>query len=281
MNAPIEPAIVYGLSNEDYHRKARGVSKSALDKIARSPAHYYAAYLDPAAPPWPDPTPAMRAGTLAHCATLEPAEFDARYVVSPEGIDRRTKAGKEAWEEFQASAAGREIIGAEERAKAFAQAASVLRLPDVAEAMETGHAEVSMFWTDCETGLACKCRPDWIHSCGDAGVILLDLKTTKDASPREFAKSVANYRYHVQAAFYSDGFEAATGRKVLAFIFAAVEGDYPYQAAAYMLDEAAMQAGRAEYRRNLRTLAECRTTNEWPGYSSAIEMLSLPAWALK
>lgn len=289
----MEPGVYYDISNEQYHRECRGVSKSALDQIAKSPAHYFAKYLDPNAPPPKEPTAAMITGTLAHCAILEPTEFDKRYVVVPDDAPRKpTDAQRNAkkpsddtvsaiawWDSFAASSEGKEIITAEQRSIAFAQAESVRRLPDVAEALSNGRPEVSAFWIDEATGRLCKCRPDWIYDCGDAGVVLIDVKTTVDASTREFARSIANFRYDVQDAWYRDGFAKASGRDVLAFVFVAVEKEYPYLASAMMLDERGVESGRIKYRRDLDLFAECKRSGIWPGYSTAIESVSLPKWA--
>lgn len=292
--AAIEPGLYFDISNEAYH-SGPGVSKSALDKIARSPAHYFAHYLDPKRPPPSDPTPAMLTGTLAHCAILEPAEFDKRYVVVPADAPRKpTEAQRNAkkpsddtlaaiawWDSFAAANGDKLVIDAEQRAKAFAQSEALRRLPDLAEAFGKGFAEASAYWIDEATGLLCKCRPDWVYDCGDAGVVLVDVKTTTDASPREFQRSVAKWRYHVQAAWYSDGFEKATGRTVLAFVFAAVDNEWPHMPSAMMLDYVSITEGRNLYRRDLDRLAGCMAANEWPGYSQAIETISIPTWAFQ
>jgi hypothetical protein len=270
------PGIYYDLSNQDYHSGA-GISKSGLDAIAKSPAHYFAKYLDPSRPPPSDPTPSMFNGTLAHCAILERDQFEKRYLVRPEGIDLRTKDGK-AW----AASVPPEltIITAEQQARAFAQAEAIQRLPDVAEAFANGRSEVSAFWTDKETGVLCKCRPDFVHEASADGVILFDLKTTQDASPAEFGRSVAKWRYHVQTALYSDGYRQATGKDVLAYVFVAVESDWPHFCSAVMLDQLADAEGAALYRRNLNTYAACLQSGSWPGYSTAIETIALPPWAI-
>ena len=41
--------------------------------------------------------------------------------------------------------------------------------------------------------------------------LIIDLKSTVDASPKGFQRSVANYRYHVQSSHYLDVVEMATG----------------------------------------------------------------------
>ncbi|HSW53299.1 MAG TPA: PD-(D/E)XK nuclease-like domain-containing protein [Sulfuricaulis sp.] len=262
------------LTNAEYHASP-GISKSGLDLIAKSPAHYFARYLDPQRPPAPEATHAQLAGTLAHCAILEPAEFSRRYAIGPD----TTRAAK-AWKEFEASLpAGMIAIKAEDHARAFAQAESLRRLPDIAEALSRGAPEVSVFWRDAETGVLCKCRPDWSHDCGDAGVVLVDVKTCGSASPSEFVREAARHRYHVQAAWYSDGFTEATGRDVLGFLLAAVESEYPFAAAPIMLDAESIDQGRREYRRNLDTYAACVASGEWPGYGAGVHLVTLPKWA--
>ena len=93
------------LENADYHRH-HAVSKSHLDQVARSPLHYWARYVDPNRVE-PEPTPAMTIGTALHSHVLELDTWDQRYVVMPEGIDRRTKAGKAEWEAFSVASSGR------------------------------------------------------------------------------------------------------------------------------------------------------------------------------
>jgi hypothetical protein len=45
-----------------------------------------------------EPSKAMLLGTMAHLAVLEPQKLDTAFVERPEGIDLRTKLGKE-WKE--------------------------------------------------------------------------------------------------------------------------------------------------------------------------------------
>ena len=265
--------LVHGMPNADYHG-LHAMSASGLKKMARSPAHFFGTMLDPARPV-SEPTPAMRAGTLAHCAILEPDELDARYVVKPEGVDLRTKDGK-AWQAGVKT--GMEVITADQRLTAIRQSAAVRALPEVFDLLGNGKPEVSAFWSDRITGELCKCRPDWVTWL-DEGVILVDIKTAQDASPAGFAKAVANYRYHGQAAWYSRGFEIASGQRVLGFVFAVVESDYPHAAAAYMLTDEDMERAEADNRRLLDVYAACKRDNAWPGYLSTITQLTLPPWA--
>lgn len=297
MNAATEPlhftpGIVLDLDIDRYHG-GPGISKTGLDRINRSPAYFYAMSLDPNRPPEKERGGQLE-GALAHCAVLEPGEFRHRYAVLPADAPRKPtdaqwnakKPGADSiaamdwWRGWLADNTGKTVITADQYDVAMWQAESIRKLPDIAEALAVGAAESSAFWIDPETGVLCRCRPDWAHPVGESGAILIDVKTYSDASPEEFARQIARKRYHVQDRFYSDGYSLASKRQVLGFVFVAVETEWPFAASAVMLNEQSRYQGAADYRRNLDTYAECIKTNEWPGYSTGIETVSLPAWAL-
>lgn len=143
--------------------------------------------------------------------------------------------------------------------------------------------------------------------------IIGDLKTTEDASPEGFAKSIANWRYDVQHAFYMDGTRLALeqgkcnppqeGKAELSvywtdpvtgvlcrcrpdfwrgypkhFAFIAVEKKPPYAVGVYVLDSEGVEIGRAQYQHDLRVYAECVRSGEWPGYGDKVQTISLPGW---
>lgn len=270
--------ICNGITNEAYHA-GPGISKSGLDLVARSPQHYWHSYLNPNREPRTE-TAAMKMGTAIHTAILEPADFHDRYRIMQDVIDRRTKAGKEMYQAYvlEAEAVGATLISAADAVIALDVAASCRNHPLAARLLSEGKAEQSVFWTDPETGVLCKCRPDWLMDPTPNHAIL-DVKSTADASPEAFMRSAYTYRYHVQAAWYLDGVEAATGMKPDSFIFLAIEKDAPYAPAFYFADEDMIAAGRAEYRRALRTYADCLSADLWPGYQQKLVPLSLPKWA--
>ncbi|HHC4899257.1 TPA: exodeoxyribonuclease VIII [Escherichia albertii] len=266
----IEPGIYYGISNENYHA-GPGVSKSQLDDIADTPALYL---WRKNAPVDTTKTKTLDLGTAFHCRVLEPEEFSNRFIVAPE-FNRRTTAGKEEEKAFlmECASTGKTVITAEEGRKIELMYQSVMALPLGQWLVESaGHAESSIYWKDPETGILCRCRPDkiipefhWI----------MDVKTTADI--QRFKTAYYDYRYHVQDAFYSDGYEAQFGvLPTFVFLVASTTvecGRYPVEI--FMMGEEAKLAGQQEYHRNLRTLADCLNTDEWP----AIKTLSLPRWA--
>ena len=267
--APNVPGVYAGISNADYHA-GPGISKSGLDILAKSPAHYWDRYLSPSRQRQAE-TAAMAFGTAFHTAVLEPHEF-GKWVVLDK-VDRRTKEGKAAAEEAEARAArqGGRVIARADMDLIAAMNTAILSHP-VAEHLETGVPELSVYWIDEESGVFCRCRPDWL---GASAVV--DLKTTDDASPRGFIRSSYIHRYWVQAAFYIDGL-AANGINMPYFIFAACEKNRPYPVVAYNATNEAIEAGRREYRRLLKLYADCAASNTWPGYELWADM-DLPGWA--
>jgi hypothetical protein len=274
MNAPLPivgvPGVFSGIDNDAYHQ-SEGLSNTGLTQLSQSPFHYYSLTLDPNRPPR-ETKPGQLEGTLAHCSILEPDEFDKRYIVGPD-VSRATKE----WKAFAACHPEKIAIKPDQYEAAMRQGESVRRLPEVREALSAGEAETSAWWIDSETGVLCKCRPDWRHPAGE-GVILLDVKTCGEAEPGEFGRHIGRKGYYRQHAWYSDGYAIASGRPVLGFVFVAVEATYPYAASAVMLDEPAIEQGRRENRRLTDLYAKCRREGVWPGYSQKIEMVSLPRY---
>jgi hypothetical protein len=256
---------VIKISSDAYHGRTDHVSKSMLDKLRRAPA-VLRAYLDGERP---EPTPAMVFGTAVHTAVLEPDKL----VCQPK-YDKRTKAGKESVEAFASEYSGQDvtIVDVDTYVEVLAIAEAVMRHPVAKTVFSEGQPEMSAFATI--GGTQCKVRPDWISPTG----IVVDLKTTTDASPAGFQRAVANFRYHVQAAFYLDVL-AEDGEKADAFIFIAAEKTPPYLVGAYVLDTEAVEAGREEYHRDMDTYRECIESGHWWGLSPRLELLSLPKWA--
>lgn len=266
--------ITHGLAPSVYHA-APAVSNSMLSAMARSPYHCWAEYLAPNRPER-KATAAMKAGTLLHALVLEPETIDARYMVRPDGLDLRTKEGKE-W--ARSIPAGVEIISAEQWKTALDQRDALRANTFIADILNTnGHAEVSASWMDEATDLRCKMRADYVANA-PGGCFVLDLKTATDASPEGFSKAVAGFGYHRQQAHYSNGWKAAAGVSGVEFVFAVVSNEYPYIATAYILDSESAQQGQDEVAELLAQFAQCQRDGIWPAYGAGPQIISLPAWA--
>lgn len=272
MTAPIiTPGIYPEMSNEAYHQ-GPGISKSGLDWIAKCPAHYRAKYITREIED--KETPALSVGKATHLAVFQPEIFQLEVAVAPE-IDRRTKAGKEAYDEFVASSSGKTIISPVEYEMVRYIADAVNRHPIASRILRDGQAETSIFSTDEATGELVKVRPDWMHQ-----ELLVDLKSIVNASPDYFSREMFNRRYFVQAPLYLDVANREYGNRFENFLFICAEKEPPYLIEVYLADQATIQAGRNEYRRCLDLYHECRTTDTWPCYTAGkIISVGIPDWA--
>lgn len=297
MSGKAKTGIFDGISNAEYHGGV-GISKSGLDLINQSPAHYITSKRNPK-----PSTPAMILGTALHCLVLEPEEFDKQYIKSPESAPSRptktqlnakkpsaaTVAAIEFWRQWDEENKEKTVLtGNKEGDDPFWKPGDWDTIHRMRDAIDShpfasilldhsqGKAEQSVYWVDNETKKLCRCRPDFIN---DAHNLAIDLKSTEDASYSEFARSCAKYRYHVQDPFYRDGLKAVN-RKVDGFIFVAVEKTPPYGVAVYQLDPESVRVGRAQYQKNLEVYARCHKDNDWPIYAEEIRELELPKWGL-
>lgn len=273
MTNKLPMGIVYGMSAEAYFADP-GVSNSMLSAMAKSPAHCWALYIDPERPER-EATDAMSAGTLAHCAILEPDELATRYVVKPDGMSFASKDGK-AWRDAQP--AGVAIIDQDAYITAQRQRDAVMRIGELRRLLSSGVSEVSLFWVDAETGLRCKARVDWLHTIAPRHVMPLDLKTISDLTPDAVSRAVTNYGYHRQRAHYLNGLRAC-GLRADDFGFAFVSSSYPFLAAPYIVDDETADQGHEEVAELLDRFANCQKSNDWPAFGDGFQLTGLMKWA--
>jgi len=257
--------------NATYHERILGLaSKSTLDHVHRSPAHYRAEL----EATWED-TPALVVGTALHTRLFEPARFAAEYAVEPEFGDCRKTENKTRRDAWRKENEGRIHLSAGDDAMTRGMVASLAAHPLASRLFEGGQREVTLRWKDGETGIECKARADYYVP---ARRLVVDLKSTEDAREDAFSRSVAKWGYHRQDGFYREAF-ASVGSPIDHFVFVVVEKAPPYAVSVYSLDTAAIAKGYASIHADLRTLASCIATDTWPGYPTGIRSLSLPEWA--
>jgi exodeoxyribonuclease VIII len=263
----IEPGVYSDVTNEQYHT-GYGVSKSGLWTITtRSPAHYCFAPREGAAH--------FDFGEACHLAILQPNEFEGRVFRGPD--DRRGKKWTDVIEWCQHENKLPLTSGDYDEVLALRD---MIHSDSWLNGIITGgkpQIENSAYWIDERTGVLCRCRPDFYRA--DLGLIV-DLKSTKSAHPDAFSRSVVNYGYHAQEAFYSDGW-TQTGNAVDGFVFLAFEKTPPYARAVYELPPEIVIEGRAIIERALDTYAACRFSDIWPGYPSGVQNLEFKRWAYR
>jgi hypothetical protein len=212
----------------------------------------------------------MALGRVTHTLAFEPAKFSDEYVIWEDG-DRRGNA----WKEFKELHAGQIIFKPAEIDIAVQISDAVRRHPLVQPYLVGGIYEQGIFWTDADTGLLCKAKPDWMQP---ARRVLVDLKTAKSIHARKFGAQAAKLGYHLQLAHYRAGIEAALGWKPAKVVIIAVESEAPYDVAVFEIDRETLMLADMEVKELLLQLKACRTADSWPGRYIEEQALQLPAW---
>lgn len=258
------------MNNNEYHSH-EAIGSSILKKIAQKSLLH-------AIKEERKESDALNLGSAIHCAILEPEKFNQEFLVMPK-IDGRTKEGKALKAEFEIKAQGKTLL-TEDQLEQVKGMLSSIHAHEIARGMLTGgEAEYAYFAKDLATGLMLKTKPDYKN----AGA-LIDLKTCQDASREGFIRACITFNYALQAAFYLDVYNLATGENLTEFFFVAVESSAPYAVATYKMGEVEINVGREQYKKALRQLAEFKKDETKIldyGYEKKIIEIQFPIWALE
>lgn len=249
------------LTNEEYHA-SKAISSSDVKAVLTSSIYHWRnkSFKE---------TPAMALGTAVHDMALEGGHNTVR---GPE-----TRRGA-AWKDLEAEcrAQGKVLLPEKEYDTAENIVEAIMRdAPSQKMLTDDGtEFEMSIFATCPTTGLELRCRPDIMHR---KKAVLGDIKTTVDASPDGFTRQIYNFRYDVQAAFYTYVAELA-GVKISHFAFLAVENSHPHAAHMHVMSMEALKLGHQDMMYGLKKIAEAKKAEDystgWPRFT----MIYPPAW---
>lgn len=265
----IEPGIYPDIPDTEYHAAKDILSSSGARRLITSTPRKFYEEMTTVRPY----NPAFEIGHAAH--TLMLTVGDPFEVVNADSW--RTKDAKEARD--AALQAGKTPLLTKEYAQVRAMADAILEHPVTGELFTRNDttSEQSLYWTDEQTGVACRARPDL--AVNDWSLIV-DYKTTLSADPKEFAKSIAKYGYHQQQAWYCEAVETLTGIRP-EFVFVCQEKTPPYEVSLIQLDADAVRIG-GRLNEDARTIyAACMDSGVWPSYPTSVQVVGLPAWALR
>lgn len=253
-----------------------GVHITGLKEMRKSPKHYRHRLSHPR-----KVTNALGFGSAAHVAVLEPERFIRDYAIwesKHKDGGARPRNGA-AWNDHKLLNAGRTTILDTEFDEVIALKDAVRQDAVAMRYLAMGRPEIAMTWLDEETGVECVGRIDW-ETTVDRHPAVIDLKSTRDAGETWFSRDVAKLDYHLQLAFYADGYKAITG-KMPRMVVIAVESVEPYDAVTYIVPEEVIEIGRDAYRELLVKFKACTESDEWPGQGGNEEKyLQLPRWAV-
>ena len=269
------PGVYWGVPMEVYNA-IHAVRRSALHELGTScPADYkYSAEHF-------DPSDAMKLGSAAHAAILEPETFEQRFVSEPFRPHKARKfddfekgsvtlATYNAWVSEQD---GKEILKAEDLEKAREIAETARTWKTVRALLREGKAEVTIVWEDPVTRLLCKTRPDFADF--DRRLIV-DVKTTAKFSDRDFERSVVKTGIDLQMAMIEEGCRVLGMDLPTSFVLVWVRTTGRVANSARYCTAEVMNRGARKYREYLDLYAECLATDTWPDFPSDIRPQHLP-----
>lgn len=229
----------------DQYHTGPGVSSTQLPTIAyKSPQHWAREF---------KPSYATALGSLVHLMLLEPHLFTDDSIAEI-GSSLRPADKK------------RLPIALEGIANAAEKCGKLQKY------IEVGVRERSFFGVCPNTGVLRKVRPD-IYIPGNN--VILDVKTTKDASLTGFSTSIANFYYHWSAAYYIDVVSQVIGQQIRQFGWIAIETEPPYGINFIYAPEEALEIARECIAKALRRYANA---NRETGYSEEWKAALIKPW---
>ena len=284
----------------DLYRQWDCCSNGRLQEIKRSPAHLRASVLNGR-----KETDALRFGSAAHMAILEPELFSVRYVAKTRcaaftGKDERCRSigsvllasGDIVCRTHLRDHPINEVVTllSEEDHKACQEMRAALARKRRAANLvgAAGAFELSIVWDEqvevrlpegevVEVPVRMKGRIDHYSPDLERGT-LLDVKTTADASEESFTRAIYAYGYHIQGGLYMRGAKAL-GLPATHYTILAAEKEPPFEVGVFRLTEGALDAGEQTAMKLLALYARCKHLNDWPGFPDRVRDISLPEWA--
>ena len=254
------------------YREHSALSRSSLWNIEESPQKFKWEETNPS-----EPTEALLFGQVFHKLVLEPETFENEFALEP-NVDKRTKDGKEQYQNWLASVGEKTVVPAKIYTKSLEMAQAVNN-SKMAKALLEGEHEKCYFWTDDFTGVDCKCRLDCLRQLKDK-LIIVDLKSATSSNTGKWIRDSIKFGYDMQVAMYSEGIKANYGVQP-EFVFVVVEKEPPYAVNIFKVTQQYFDYGYDHFRSLIGLYKHCVDTNEWWGYmgeSEQINDLTLPSW---
>lgn len=269
--------IYSGVPMEAYHGDlcvGPSISSSGLRTIeAKTPLHFFASsYLNPDRAE-EEQKEALNFGKAAHTLLLSEAGFRDQFAVRPaEFKNWMTKAAKE-WRDEQ-TAAGKSVLLPQHLDAIRGIAKRLDAHPLVQQGILHGLVEHTVVCQDKATGVWLKIRPDVVPQ---ADGVLVDMKTTTDASPDAVRRTILNFGYPMQGGLGTVVMKEALGLAITDFVLVFVEKEDPHAVAVTAVDNEWLYWARRQVRRAIDTFARCVDAGEWPGYEVEATT-SMPQW---
>lgn len=281
-----ETKHILDMPAEQYHGIRQRMSSSGIKKYMRTPRHFLNSWQGLEEEEDKD---CFRIGRAAHMMLLETQKFREQHIVEPEftgftqdgrvsKTSKEAKEKREAWKKAQNKDAL--ILTQAELDNMIGMIESVLENKVAANLLGKGIPESTFIWTDEETKVMCKARPDYIAQEEDGSIHLIDFKTAADVTTNIFANQAAKLNYHVSMAFYHDAVVKFFKRQPESITLIVVEKTPPFESVVYPMEDPWFEHGQAVYKSCLRGYRKNFLTNTWPQFRQGAVMLPMPHWKM-
>lgn len=250
--------------SEPEYRKLPGVNWSSLKHMAISPAQYKWEVDHPK-----PPSTAMSLGKIEHSVILETDKYLDKLTVF-DGANRGTKKFDAACE----ANPDKLIVTPGEHEMILLHLERYRANKHFSQITENAKVEQCLRWTDPETGIVCKCRPDMFND-----LVLVDLKTNRHIEERRWWYDFKDYKYHCQFAFYYDALRLLDGIERVNVVVK-LETSPCFDVLYFPLPDTALMEGRAHCRRLLNELRDCVEVDAWPGKCDELAKVDFNNWVI-
>lgn len=281
----VYPALSYDGDPREYHKigesTKRGedgfvMSRSQLMDFDENPWEWLKGKKD-------DATSEMEWGSLLDCMVTTPSMTRHLYAVYPETYPAVVKGKTEnkpwnlnadfckEWRDKN-EAEGLTCIKPALYEEARIACARLMEDERIARLVSVSRKQVQVVveYHDKDTGIVVPFRMmlDFQPAPDDAefGQFLADMKEVNDIRPYEYEKKIFSQGWHVQAALYLDGTNAAMGEEHYSGFYHIIQkSEWPYPVGRRMLSEEFLALGRSKYLSALQRYCRCLKENKWPG----------------
>lgn len=265
----LKDGVYYDMPIDEYHNATGVMSKTSIAEFVKSPSHYLhwlanrETFERKRHFEFGNATEAFLMGRGGD----EVYVVDDRDIVAQIGGKRPTATNRyRDWYDEQLTIAGnRYIINMDERTQIETIVNNATRNGLIRGYVDDGVDQLTAVWTDPETGIRLKTRPD--ITLTEHGIIV-DIKTARDASPGKFRRHAEDYHYPLSVALMVEGLlHHGVIESLTAFQFIVIEKSEPFNVQLYDVSDESINMARASLRSILRRFKTWLTDGRHPvGY---------------
>ena len=258
------------------------LAQSQIKDFLRSPRYYEGRHITKTIPP-KKTTDEMIFGSMVHCLALEPEHFDQEFaIITPNVLTKDGKRTGNAWKEFAAANAGKELVFGEDVQLAKTLGEQLRNHPAFPSAENILTIEKPIYWKI--HGTMCKGIADIVTQAS----VVFDIKTVGDMDAflinqptgSVMSKDAFDRGYDIQAAFYLEGCCQFYDRKFDRFILLLVETDAPYRIRVAEFSPEDIQHAMNRIVFAINGIEERTLDGDWSDpHENEIVVLEKPKWA--